>query len=173
MTYHVPKRRIGKEMHRFLEMEVHPHVKVRLQRLQPSFEESMGQYYQKGLWVVIGELKEVIDECVEAMNVQCQLRGLDYYIIATASTCRRKNCGTCLGKYSTHYPYLHKYYPKTQETEQIKARDWRSFFSSISLGADWINRLYFTMDLRHQIIRDWYHYQLLYFNHLGLVTKTL
>jgi len=123
------------------------------------------QVFLKQLTSVI---KEVHSEIEGIMRLVVELaRGDGVKISVQRRSCRRSTCGTCLGRYAYHYPYLVVY--DGGKRVCISTTNLRDFLKKW-LSNEEIEYLMNLIDLRHALIQL-YNYSRLTFRALGAYSE--
>lgn len=158
---------------KILETPPPPYLKEHLKKYSSDLRITARPYHEvlRGL---VKECTSTIDLILDRARLKFTVAkkreryGQDEVYVAAYFTCCHQKCGTCLGKYPLHYPYLRVADAQGKTIEEIESRKVREWLYWVGLDVEDIEVLHYAMKLRHWLIRL-YHCEVLIYNHLELV----
>jgi len=135
----------------------------------PEFAEELKKFLKslrKEISLITERVKDYVD-FVYAFSNKKSIR-----VSVRAVCCYAKRCGTCLGRYRLHYPYIYVYDERSEKWRHVKNEDLVDFLRFLEFNEEMINDFLNLIRARHQMISI-YHNLIRIFNAFGLLEVTV
>jgi len=175
---YVRKPKFGKW--KMMELPISEALAIELNKASPNFQAVQEAFLTE--WrKLYGVVNSALERYVDFILQQANLKGINVSVHATC--CNRPTCMTCLGKYSTHYPYfriadreqpliegrkgLYRFIKPRETRRIVKKRELFDFLRSLDMDEDRIKRFIQLCDLRDYIVQL-YHSLIITCNWMGI-----